>query len=132
MGFFNKVILLGNVTRNPEIRYIPGSNTPVARFGLAINRRYRQNNEQKEETCFIDIVAFAKLAEFAGEFVTKGISILIEGRLTYRTWEQDGMKRGKHEVVAENLQLVWKKENSKDNIEDQLDNNGITEEDIPF
>jgi single-strand DNA-binding protein len=132
MGFFNKVILLGNVTRNPEIRYIPGSNTPVARFGLATNRRYRQNNEQKEETCFVDIVAFAKLAEFAGEFVTKGISILIEGRLTYRTWEQDGTKKGKHEVVAENLQLVWKKESSKDTVEDQLDNNGITEEDIPF
>jgi single-strand DNA-binding protein len=132
MGFFNKVILLGNVTRNPEVRYIPGSNTPVARFGLATNRRYRQNNEQREETCFVDIVSFAKLAEFAGEFVAKGISILVEGRLTYRTWEQDGIKKGKHEVVAENLQLVWKKETSKDSIDEPEGNNGISEEDIPF
>ena len=132
MGFFNKVILLGNVTRNPEVRYIPGSNTPVARFGLATNRRYRQNNEQREETCFVDIVAFAKLAEFAGEFVTKGISILVEGRLTFRTWEQDGVKKGKHEVVADNLQLVWKKENTKDSIDESVSNNGINEEDIPF
>jgi single-strand DNA-binding protein len=132
MGFFNKIILLGNVTRNPEIRYIPGSNTPVARFGLATNRRYKQNNEQREETCFVDVVAFAKLAEFAGEFVSKGISILVEGRLTYRTWEQDGVKKGKHEVVADNLQLVWKKEGSKENIDETISNNGITEEDIPF
>ena len=85
-----------------------------------------------EETCFVDIVTFAKLAEFTGEFITKGISVLVEGRLTYRTWEQDGVKKGKHEIVAEKLQLVWKKENSKDNVDDQLGSNDITEEDIPF
>ncbi|MGA1846394.1 single-stranded DNA-binding protein [Deferribacter abyssi] len=134
MGFFNKVILLGNVTRNPEVRYIPGSGTPVASFGLAINRRYRQGEETREETCFIDIVAFSKLAEFAGEYISKGISVLIEGRLTYRTWEQDGQKRSKHEIVAENIQLVWKKEKaaSTSDLLDDVTEDSFDEDDIPF
>jgi single-strand DNA-binding protein len=136
MGFFNKVVMLGNITRNPEVRYLPGSNTPVAKFGLAVNRRYRQNNEVKEETCFIDIVTFSKLAEFAGEFITKGISILVEGRLHYRTWEQEGIKKSKHEVIAENIQLVWKKndaskENS-DTSEEHFQEGDIDENNIPF
>ncbi|MDY6820599.1 MAG: single-stranded DNA-binding protein [Deferribacterota bacterium] len=132
MGFLNKVILLGNITRNPETRYLPGSNTPITKFGLAVNRRYKQNNELKEETCFIDIVAFGKTAEFASEFLTKGISLLVEGRLSYRTWEQDGVKRGKHEVIAENLQLVWRKDNSPTNNDNITSDMGINEEDIPF
>ena len=127
MGFFNKVVMLGNITRNPEVRYLPGSNTPVAKFGLAVNRRYRQNNEVKEETCFIDIVTFSKLAEFAGEFITKGISILVE---------QEGIKKSKHEVIAENIQLVWKKndaskENS-DTSEEHFQEGDIDENNIPF
>ena len=134
MGFFNKVILLGNVTRNPEVRYIPGSGTPVASFGLAINRKYKQGEETRDETCFIDIVAFSRLAEFAGEYIAKGISVLIEGRLTYRTWEQDGQKRSKHEVVAENIQLVWKKERSADSADilGESEDTSFDEDDIPF
>ncbi|MEC9491541.1 single-stranded DNA-binding protein [Flexistipes sp.] len=106
MGFLNKVILLGNVTRNPEVRYIPGSGTPVAKFGLAVNRRYKSGDEYKDETLFIDISAFARLAEITGEYVTKGMPLLVEGRLTFRTWEQDGVKRSKHEIVAENIQMI--------------------------
>lgn len=134
MGFFNKVILLGNVTRNPEVRYIPGSGSAVARFGLAVNRRYKTGNEVKEEVCYIDIVAFSKLGEFCGEFLTKGISVLIEGRLSYRTWEQDGVKKSKHEVIADNIQLVWKKDRNESNdvITEQFDSTSIDEEDIPF
>ncbi|MGA1861975.1 single-stranded DNA-binding protein [Deferribacter thermophilus] len=134
MGFLNKVILLGNVTRNPEVRYIPGSGTPVATFGLAINRRYKQGDDLREETCFIDIVAFSKLAEFAGEYIAKGISVLVEGRLSYRTWEQDGQRRSKHEVVAENIQLVWKKEKLADatDVIDELNDDNFDEDDIPF
>ncbi|BAI81439.1 single-strand DNA binding protein [Deferribacter desulfuricans SSM1] len=134
MGFLNKVILLGNVTRNPEVRYIPGSGTPVATFGLAVNRRYKQGDETREETCFIDIVAFSRLAEFAGEYVAKGISILVEGRLSYRTWEQDGQKRSKHEIVAENIQLVWRKDRTADasDLLDDTNSDTFDEDDIPF
>ena len=96
MGFLNKVMLLGNVTRNPEVRFIPGRDIPVAKFGLGINRR----TKDKEDTCFIDIVAFGKTAEVCGEYVTKGMPLLIEGRLQYSTWEADGQKRSKHEVLA--------------------------------
>lgn len=134
MGFFNKVILLGNVTRNPEVRYIPGNGTAVGRFGLAVNRRYKSGNETKDEVCYIDIVAFSKLGEFCGEFLTKGLSVLVEGRLSYRTWEQDGVKKSKHEVVAENIQLVWKKDRSdvNDIVDESYDSAEINEEDIPF
>ena len=102
MGFLNKIILLGNVTRNPEVRFIPGKDIPVAKFGLAVTRK----TKDKEETCFIDITVFGKTAEMCGEYVTKGMPLLIEGRLQYSTWENEGQKRSKHEVVAENIQFV--------------------------
>jgi single-strand DNA-binding protein len=106
MANYNRVILLGNLTRDPEVRYTP-QGTPVANFGLAINHRYRQGEEQREETCFVDIVAFGRQAELVGEYLSKGRSALIEGRLQYRTWEsQDGAKRSKHEVVAQSVQFM--------------------------
>ena len=106
MASFNKVILLGNLTRDPELRYLP-SGTPVSTFGLAVNRRYNQGDERKEEVCFVDIVAFSRQAEIAGEYLSKGRMALIEGRLRWRTWEsQDGQKRSKHEVVADMIHLM--------------------------
>jgi single-strand DNA-binding protein len=132
MGFLNKVILLGNVTRNPEVRYIPGSGTPVSRFSLAVNRRYKVNDSFKDETCFIDIVAFSRLAEFSGEYIAKGMPVLVEGRLSFRTWEQDGAKRSKHEVIAENIQLVQRKESSTMEEDSELSAEDIQEDDIPF
>ena len=129
MGFLNKVVLLGNVTRNPEVRYVPGRDLPVAKFGLAVNRKTRD----KEETCFIDIVTFGRTAEMCGEYVTKGMPLLIEGRLSYNTWEQEGQKRSKHEVVAENIQFVSSRSDrggstgSYDSPADSID-----EDDIPF
>jgi single-strand DNA-binding protein len=106
MASLNKVILLGNLTRDPELRYTP-SGTPVANFGLAVSRRYSQGEERKEEVCFIDIVAFGRQAEVVGEYLSKGRPVLIEGRLQWRSWEsQDGQKRSKHEVVAENVQFM--------------------------
>jgi single-strand DNA-binding protein len=135
MGFMNKVILLGNVTRNPEVRYVPGRDLPVCKFGLAVNRKTRD----KEETCFIDIVTFGRTAEMCGEYITKGMPILIEGRLTYNTWEQEGQKRSKHEIVAENIQFVTTREQSENgnsgrgNYDHQNDRyNTIDEDDIPF
>lgn len=112
MANFNKVILMGNVTRNPEIKYLPGSGTPVAKFGLAVNRRYKSGDVDKEETLFIDITAFSRLAEIIGEYVVKGDPLLVEGRLKLDQWEQNGQKRSKHEVVAENIQLLGRNKNS--------------------
>jgi single-strand DNA-binding protein len=106
MANFNKVILLGNLTRDPELRYTPNG-TPVATFGLAVNRRSGQGDERREEVCFVDIVAFGREAETASEFLGKGRAVLIEGRLQWRSWEgQDGQKRSKHEVVAERIQFM--------------------------
>ena len=106
MASFNKVILLGNLTRDPELRYTPNG-TPVTTFGLAVNRRSGQGDERREEVCFVDIVAFGREAETSSEFLSKGRPVLIEGRLQWRSWEgQDGQKRSKHEVVAERIQFM--------------------------
>ncbi len=109
MAGFNKVILMGNLTRDPEIRYAP-SGTPVANFGLAVNRRYRQGEDMKEEVCFVDIVVFGKQAESCGQYLSKGNRALIEGRLQMRKFEtKDGQKVTKHEVVAENVRFLSKR-----------------------
>ncbi len=106
MASFNKVILMGNLTRDPEMRYTP-SGSPVASFGLAVNRRYRQGDEQKEEVCFVDVSTFGRQAELAGEYLSKGRMVLIEGRLQYRTWEdQSGQRRNKLDVVAERVNFM--------------------------
>jgi len=106
MASLNKIFLLGNLTRDPELRYTP-SGTAVSTFGLAVNRRYGQGDERKEEVCFIDIVAFGRQAEITGEYLRKGRMALIEGRLRWRSWEsQDGQKRSKHEVVADMVHLM--------------------------
>lgn len=134
MGFLNKVMLLGNVTRNPEVRFIPGRDLPVAKFGLAITRK----TKDREETCFIDIVAFGRTAEMCGEYITKGMPLLIEGRLNYSTWETDDkQKRSKHEVVAENIQFVQRRQESgsgheSHNTFDEPSGGGMSEDDIPF
>jgi len=107
MASLNKVILLGNLTRDPELRYAPNG-TPVTRFGLAVNTaRAGQGDERKEEVCFVDIVAFGRQAETASEYLSKGRPALVEGRLQWRSWEgQDGQKRSKHEVIAERIQFM--------------------------
>lgn len=131
MAGFNKVILMGNVTRNPEVRYIPGKELAVAKLGLAVNTR---RSKDKEEVCFIDITAFGKLGEFCGEFVTKGMPILVEGRLNFNSWEQDGQKRSKHEVIAESIQLVSRKERNEggSSYNSGGGSDNIEEDDIPF
>jgi len=109
MAGFNKIILMGNLTRDPEIRYAP-SGTPVASFGLAVNRKYRQGEDLKEEVCFVDIVVFGKQAESCGQYLSKGNGALIEGRLQMRKFEtKDGQKVTKHEVVAEQVRFLSKR-----------------------
>jgi single-strand DNA-binding protein len=110
MAGFNKIILMGNLTRDPEIRYAP-SGTPVANFGLAVNRKYRQGEDLKEEVCFVDIVVFGKQAETCGQYLSKGNGALVEGRLQMRKFEtKDGQKVTKHEVVAENIRFLSKRQ----------------------
>ncbi|WP_265822558.1 single-stranded DNA-binding protein [Geovibrio ferrireducens] len=128
MGFFNKVVLLGNLTRNPEVRYIPGNDLAVAKFGLAVNSK---RNKDKEETMFIDIVAFGKLGEVFGEYLTKGMPLLVEGRLSQNIWEQEGQKRSKHEVIASNIQFVSVRKDGKQP-ETPAASDDFSEDDIPF
>lgn len=109
MANYNKVILLGNLTREPQLRYIPNTQTAVTELGLAVNRRWRTpNGEDREETCFIDCVAYGKQAEIINQYCRKGSPLLVEGRLKLDTWEdkQGGGKRSKHRVVVENFQLL--------------------------
>ena len=105
MASLNKVILLGNLTRDPEMRYTPNG-TAVSTFGLAINRRYRQGDEWRDDVCYVDIVTFGRQAETVGEYLSKGSPILIEGRLKLDTWEADGQKRSKLKVVGERMQFI--------------------------
>jgi single-strand DNA-binding protein len=111
---FNKVILIGNLTRDPELRYTP-QGTSVCNFGLAVNRKYKQGEEMKEEVTFINIVVFGKQADTCGQYLNKGSGVLVEGRLQERRWEtEDGQKRSKHEVVAQNIRFMSKKQGASD------------------
>lgn len=106
MASFNKVILLGNVTRDPELRYV-SSGSAVTEIGLAVNgRRKGPNGDWIEETTFVDVTFWSRDAEIAGEYVTKGSPLLIEGRLKLDTWEKDGKKNSKLRVVGERLVLL--------------------------
>ncbi len=108
----NKIILIGNLTRDPELRYTP-SGAPVANFGLAVNHRFRQGDDYKEEVCFVDIVVFSKQAEHCGQYLSKGRGVVIEGRLQQRRWEtEEGQRRSKHEVVAQVVTFLSKKQGS--------------------
>ena len=103
----NKTFLIGNLTRDPELKYIP-SGTAVANFGLAVNRRYTNSDGEKvDDVCFVDVVAWDKLAEICGEYLSKGSPVFIEGRLQMDSWEQeDGQKRSKLKVIAQNIQFL--------------------------
>jgi single-strand DNA-binding protein len=108
MANFNKVILAGNLTRDPELRYTP-KGTAIARLGLAINRKWKtETGEMKEDVTFVDVDAFGKTAETIGQYLKKGRPILIEGRLRYETWEdkQSGQKKSKLGVVMETFQFL--------------------------
>jgi single-strand DNA-binding protein len=108
MASFNKVILLGNLTRDPEVRYTP-KGTAVTELGMAVNRVYTaENGEKREETTFVDVTLWGRTAEVAGEYLKKGRPVFIEGRLQLDTWDdqQSGQKRSKLKVVGEGLQLI--------------------------
>lgn len=106
---FNKIILIGNLTRDPEIRYTP-SGVAVATVPIAVNSRYRQGEELKEETLFIDAIVFGKQAETCTQYLNKGRMVLVEGRLRERRWEYEGQKKNRFEVIATNVRFFPKKE----------------------
>ena len=107
MASFNKVILMGNLTRDPELRYTP-SGAPVCNFDLAMNRSYTtQGGERRDEVCYVTVVVWGKQAETCAEYLAKGRSALVDGHLQQRSWETpEGQKRTKHEVVAERVQFL--------------------------
>ncbi len=103
----NKVFLMGNLTRDPELRYLP-SGQPVTSFSIAMNRVYNsQTGEKKEEVSYVRVVVWARLAEICNEYLKKGSPVFVEGRMQSRSWEaQDGTKRSTIEVVAQNVQFL--------------------------
>src|ERR1700749_3236552 len=115
MANLNRVLLIGNLTRDPELRYTP-KGTAVTEIGLAVNRIYSgEDGEKKEETTFVDVTLWARQAEIAGQYLKKGRPVFIEGRLQLDTWDdkQTGQKRSRLRVVAENLQLLGSRQDSE-------------------
>lgn len=107
---FNKVILIGNLTKDPELRYTP-QGTSVCNFRIAVNYRYKQGDEVKKEVTFIDVVTFGKQADTCGQYLNKGSAVLVEGRLQERRWEtEEGQSRSKFEVVAQSVRFLSKKQ----------------------
>ncbi len=107
MANYNRVILAGNLTRDPELSYT-ANNLAVCKFGLAINRKWKdRDGNMKEDTCFVDITAFGRTGEVINQYMSKGRGILVEGRLNFRQWtDPEGKNRSKLSVVAENFQFL--------------------------
>jgi single-strand DNA-binding protein len=115
---YNSVVLVGNVTRDPEVKFLQ-SGTAVCDLGLAINERVKRGDDYVDEPVFVDVTLFGRTAEVAGEYLAKGAPVLIAGRLKYEQWEKDGQKRSKLKVVAEKLQMLGGKPRSEDSQERQ-------------
>lgn len=106
MASYNHVVLMGNLTRDPQVRTL-GSGTAVVDLGLAANEKYRnREGQQVERTCFVDVVAWGRQAETCRDYLTKGSSVLVEGRLQFDQWEKDGEKRSRLRVRAERVHFI--------------------------
>lgn len=105
---YNRIILQGNLTRDVELKYLPNG-TALAELGMAINEKVKKGDSYVDEPCFVDLACFGRTAEIANEYLSKGSSLLIEGRLRYSTWEKDGQRRSKHTVTVDKLQLLGSK-----------------------
>ena len=128
MANLNHITLAGNITRDLELRYTPNG-TAVTTLPLAVNHRYRQGNEWREEVCYIDCTAFGAIAEIATERLIKGSPVLLEGRLRFRSWDgQDGQKHTKHEVLASNVQFLTPSERAMGAAPEPIDEF----DDVPF
>lgn len=139
MPNLNKVMLIGRLCRDPELRYLP-SNTAITSFGLAINRRWRnQQGEQQEEVTFIDCEAFGKPAETINQYVSKGQPLFVEGRLKLDQWQdKEGNNRSRMKVVVERFEFIDSGERQQSGRREysqartQTDHSAVGDEDIPF
>ncbi len=135
MPHYNKVIMIGHLTRDVQLSYTPGG-TAVADFGVATNHKWTgQDGSKREEVCFIDCRAFAKVGENLNKFFSKGDAILVEGRLTFDQWEKDGVKRSKHRVTVESFTFVGGNGQKPDEPEAPANRRPgapIPDEDVPF
>ena len=137
MASLNKVFLMGNLTRDPELRYT-ANGTAVASFGMAVSRKWNtEAGEQKEDVCFVDISMFGKRAEILSEYFSKGNPIFIEGRLQFRQWEgKDGQKRSALRVVADDFQFIGQTKRRTPSPEASPEKTApgqdVNEEEIPF
>lgn len=137
MASYNKVLLMGNLTRDPELRFT-ASGAAVASFGLAVNRKYKSGDDWKEDVCFVDITVWGRTGENCAEYLHKGSGVFIEGRLNFQSWEtQDGQKRNKLEVVANVVQFLGKPGSGKASMDMDSGGGGAQDgppptDDIPF
>lgn len=140
MSSYNRVVLVGGVTRDPEVRYIQ-SGTAVCELGIAINEKEKKGNEWVESVTYVDVTLWNRTAEIAGEFLSKGSSVLIEGRLKLDTWEKDGKKNYKLRVIGERMQMLGGKPGARGKDRDaseepvgRTESKAVTQDDssIPF
>jgi len=147
MASFNRVILIGNLTRDVQLEKTP-QGTPVAEVGLAVNDRVKKGGEWVDEPTFVDVILWGRTAEIAAEYLSKGSPVMFEGRLKLDMWEKDGQKRSKMRVVAERLQLLGSRTGGNAGggqsphmaanmaantvAANSLPDSGVPEEDIPF
>ena len=146
MASYNKVLLMGNLTRDVELRYTPNGNQPVANFGIACNRKFKtQSGEEREEVTFVDCEAWGRTGEVMKEYLSKGRPVFIEGRLKLDQWEdKEGKKQSKLRVVVENFQFIDSKggggggggergsSTGRGNASSQQAHEEVAEADIPF
>jgi single-strand DNA-binding protein len=130
MASFNEVLLMGNLTRDPELKFT-ANGTALCKFGLAVNRKYKSGEEWKEDVCFVDITVWNKQAENCNQYLEKGRPIFLSGRLTLNQWKTDeGQNRSKLEVTANNIQFLGESQGGKPHDEGQ--GKKPAPDDIPF
>ena len=129
MASFNKVMLMGNLTRDPELRFI-ANGSAVASFGLAVNRKFKQGDEWKDDVCFVDITVWGKQGENCAEYLSKGRPAFVEGYLKFSTWESEGQKRNKLEVVANTVQFLGSRNDSSTDL--PAGQAPASDDDVPF
>ena len=139
MASYNRVILMGNLTRDVDLKYTQ-SGMAVTNFGIAVNEKRKQGDQWVDDPCFIDVTAWGKTAEVAGQYLSKGSPVFIEGRLKLDTWEKDGTKHSKLKVTCDRLQLIGSKgeggsrapQSSSDASYSPEPQSGFTNDEIPF
>jgi single-strand DNA-binding protein len=133
MNSYNKFIGLGNLTRDPETRYTP-SGTAICTFGIAMNHKYKQGDETKDEVCYLDVIVFGKYADVCQKYLTKGQGVLVEGRIRQRRWseKESGAPRAKHELIASAVNFMPKKQGEAAGSQYPIEEPPMDEGPIPF